>query len=380
LGANTILRHAAALALALLAAVVASGEHLRTLPSHVLWDFGSFYASAQAAARGLDPYAVYPLTFVLRLPVFTIENPNLNPPIFALLFHPLTLGEPEEMFRLWRWISIAFYMACASLLLERFRDLPALGVVAWLAGLAGFWDTLLLGQIYTPLVLCMTGAYLAIERGRPLLAGVLIGLVIAIKPNFLVIPVVLALVGHKRCALTSIAVFTALWLVALVVYGFDDYRDWISLLLRDVDRRAFPTNMSIWGLASRAGLPVAGLICAAMLLAGLALWALLRRPDARTAVVFAPFASLIASPLAWVQYSMFIAPVVLAYARQPLVIAGALLFMTPVPLVIGHMNGSLIQQLLAGSAYNWALLLCFSGVVIAERQRRSAVIAKVAAV
>src|SRR4026209_340810 len=47
-------------------------------PQPPLGDFGSFYASGQAAAAGLDPYLVYPLTMNGAV--------NLNAPPALLLF------------------------------------------------------------------------------------------------------------------------------------------------------------------------------------------------------------------------------------------------------------------------------------------------------
>ena len=73
----------------------------RRLPSGELRDFGSFVASADAAARGANPYGTHALTFHVVLPGFDAWNPNLNPPVSVLLFRPLLAGPPQQAFRWW---------------------------------------------------------------------------------------------------------------------------------------------------------------------------------------------------------------------------------------------------------------------------------------
>ncbi|MBY5635159.1 DUF2029 domain-containing protein [Rhizobium leguminosarum] len=59
------------------------------------------------------------------------------------------------------------------------------------------WDTLYLGQIYTPLVLACIIAWLRLEKGDHLVAGIMIGLLISMKPKFCGLPVLLFLAGHR---------------------------------------------------------------------------------------------------------------------------------------------------------------------------------------
>src|SRR5688572_12031820 len=146
--------------LAILAILVIISEYQRTRPGAWLWDFGSFVESGRAAREGLNPYGVYPLTFRVVLPGFEAWNPNLNPPVSALLFQFFGLAEPHLMFRVWYWISLVLYAATVALLCLRFRDAPRLVLAIWALALAGFWDTLLLGQIYVPLVLVGVAGWL----------------------------------------------------------------------------------------------------------------------------------------------------------------------------------------------------------------------------
>src|SRR3954468_2306604 len=94
-------RWAANLVVLVLAFLAIGSEFPRIASGDGLWDFGSFVASGQAAAEGLNPYGVYPLTLHVELPGFESWNPNLNPPISALLFRAFDLAEPHLTFHTW---------------------------------------------------------------------------------------------------------------------------------------------------------------------------------------------------------------------------------------------------------------------------------------
>jgi hypothetical protein len=358
------------LVLALLGAWAAAVSLPRMAPTDALWDFGSFVASGRAAAEGLNPYGVYPLTFRVEFPGFTADNPNLNPPISALLFQLFDLAEPHASFAVWRWISVAFYAATVALLMLRFgRGVERAFVGLWAIGLAGFWDTLFLGQIYLPLVFLAVAAWLLLERGRDVAAGVLIGLVVAMKPNFLVWPALLFLAGRPRPALAAGAVAAAVSAVPLAVYGWEVYRQWLELVASDRDRAFFLTNGSFSGLSSRLGAPALGPILSLALLLALAAWAYIRKPDVVRAGSFGLLASLLASPLGWIQYTLFLAPVLLAHRRNPAVQLVAAALLVPVPFVIAQFGKEAWTQATVGSVYGWALVLCLAALVFEEVRR-----------
>jgi len=362
------IRSIAHLAIAVLSAWVIWSEFPRVVSDHGLWDFGSFVASGRAAREGLNPYGIYPLTLHVVLPGFDAYNPNLNPPISALLFQLFDVADPEVSLRVWWWISVACYVATVLLLLRRYARSAVEGLVMglWAFALAGFWDTLFLGQIYLPLVLAAVGAWLLIERDRDLAAGVLIGLVVAIKPNFLVWPALLFLSGRRLPALTAVGVAGLISAIPLLVFGTEIYRQWFELIASDRERAFFLTNGSFAGLAARAGAPWLGPVLSLGLLAGLAAWAFWRRPSARSAGSMGLLASLLASPLGWIHYTLFLLPVFLAHWHRPAIRVAALLLIIPVPFIIEQFTRPAWVHLTLGSVYGWALVLCLVALAAAE--------------
>lgn len=350
-------------ALALLSLVIIATELQRVLPAQELRDFGTFFASAKAAAEGLNPYGIYPLTYHAVIPGYEGWNENLNPPISALLFQPFTLLDPDTSFRVWRGISLATYLAAVGLLLWRYaRGFEAILLLPLCLGLAGVWDTLLLGQIYTPLVLCAVSAWLLLERDRFIWAGLLIGILIAMKPNFLVWPVLLFLSGHHRPALVSGAAAGLISLVPVIVFGPEVYQQWLDVIVPDGDGKAFPTNVSFVGLAARAGVPMFGLYLSIGLLLALAAWAVWRRPEPMRASEMALLAAVLASPLGWIHYTLFFIPVLLSRRMQPAIWITLLVLIIPPSVIIEQTAQSPAMQLTISSAYAWASILCLIAV------------------
>jgi hypothetical protein len=346
-------------------------EFPRIIHEPGLWDFGSFVASGRAASEGLNPYGIYPLTLRVELPGFESWNPNLNPPISALLFQAFDVADPYVTYQVWRWISVAVYAAAILLLVSRVGNrVEALVIAVWAFALAGLWDTLFLGQIYLPLVLVGVAAWLLLERGAGLWAGILIGIVVAMKPNFLVWPVLLLLSGQHRSALAAFVTAGAISLIPLVIYGPDVYRQWIELVAADGDRALFLTNGSFAGLAARAGIPSFGLVLGFLLLLGLAAWAWWRRPHVLTVSAMALLASILASPLGWIHYTLFLLPVIAMHWNRMLMRVVALLLIVPVPFIIDQLGKPAWLQLTIGSVYGWALVLCLV-ILIADEWHRT---------
>lgn len=344
------------------------GEWHRVVPPHGLWDSGAFVASGRAAAEGLNPYGIYPpLTPHVVFPGFETWNPNLNPPISALLFQLFDLAPPETTFQVWNLISAACYLVVIALLAWRYAPNGWAALLAvWALALAGFWDTLYLGQIYIPLVLSTVGAWLLLERRQWVFAGVLIGVVIAMKPNFLVWPVLLFLAGYRKSSIASVLCAAVISAIPLVVYGPEIYRQWLELVVSDGERAFFLTNASLSGFGARAGIPLLGTALSGLLLLALAAWAFFKRPSVMRVSSFALLGAIMASPLGWIQYTLFLLPVMVAYWRQwPMWLVAAMLAI-PVPIVLGYFGAAPAVQLTVGSTYGWALVLCLVTLVFAS--------------
>jgi hypothetical protein len=356
------------IAVCLLIAIVTGLE--RSLPSGELRDFGSFVAAGRAGAAGQNPYGIHPLTFHVVVPGFDVWNPNLNPPVSVPLFQLFDVVAPAHAFRLWWSFSLVCYLVTIALLVYQYGSRRSALLPLWALALAGVWDTLALGQIYLPLVLAGVASWILLDRGRPLVAGILMGIVVAFKPNFAVWPVLLLLSGHLRAPAGALATAAILSAVPLLAYGTTIYRQWVELIVSDEHRGAFLTNASIPGLAQRMDAGWLGGILSIVVLGGLAAWALRRRPSVLEASALGILGGIVASPIAWVHYTLFLLPIFFTVRLStPLLIAAALLTV-PVAEVLRFLDAPTWQQATAGSVYNWAVLLCLAGLIL-ERFRPS---------
>jgi len=158
--------------------------------------------------------------------------------------------------------------------------------------------------------------------------------------------------------------------IPLAVYGPEVYRQWLALVATDGDRAAFLTNASLAGLAARFGVPGLALPVSVALLAGVSVWALRRRPGAMRASEVGLLAALLASPLAWIHYTLFLAPILLSRWDRLSARLVAVMLMVPVPQILHWFGREAWLQASIGSLYNWALILCFAIVVADEIGRR----------
>jgi hypothetical protein len=350
-----------AAAVAILLGLLVSGLET-SLPRGELRDYGSFVASGRAAAQGQNPYGIHPLTYHVVMPGFDVWNPNLNPPVSVPIFQLLDTIDVQRGFRIWWSASLVCYVAAIVLLVRRYGAGSSGLLALWAFAHAGLWDTLALGQIYLPIVLVVTGSWLLLERGRAGTAGVLMGIAVAIKPNLAVWPALLILARHYRAPLAAAGTCIVLWLLPLAIYGVDVYRQWFALVLSDRTRGAFLTNTSLSGLAERLSGRSAGLVLGAALLAALGAWAYRRQPPPLVASALGITGGILASPIAWIHYTLFLLPVFFSTRRTPAFAISALLLVVPVSMLLRLTDAPLWQQVTAGSVYNWAVVLCLAAL------------------
>jgi hypothetical protein len=284
-------------------------------------DLGSFLGSAAALAAGRDPYGAD----YLAMGGF---GPNLNPPISLLLFAPLAGADPSSAFRVVLLLNVAMLGLLLALLWRAERRLEPL---VWAAGAAAVDYALRLGQVYVLLALAGAGAWLLLRARRDLAAGVLLGALIAFKPNLAVWPLLLFAAGHRRPALWASATAGALWSVPLAAWGPAVYVRWLAAVAEwtNPGQLANTYNGGLSGVLVFFGLEgLAGPLGAALVLAT-AFWAWRQRPDPETAAGVGITVALLAAPLAWVGYTLLLFPFFVARAWNGRLRTAAVLLAMP---------------------------------------------------
>jgi hypothetical protein len=215
-------------------------------------------------------------------------------------------------------------------------------------------------------VAAAVGAWLHLERGRPVPAGLLIGLVVAFRPNLVPWPIVLALSGAWPVATTSLATAGLISLIPVMVYGPGIYHSWVTALV-SLNWPFLPDNTSLLGVASRLGVPGAGTLLGGMLLGGIAIWAWRTRPPATRVTAVALVGALLASPTAWLPYTLLLLPLFFAYPKQPILRVAAVLLVVPGDVVWILADRTPLDLLIFGSRGLVALALVLAAAAVPER-------------
>lgn len=334
-----------------------------------LLDWGSFIASGRAARDGLDPYGVYDLTF--RVGPRAIPAPNLNPPVSIYPFEWVAPFDPRLTYHLWYVATLAM-MGLAFLLLWRAYPRERTVTAFWAFALAGLWHTLELGQVYGPLVLAATVAWLRLRTRDDWLAGIALGFMAALKPQFLAWPALLLLARNWRAGGAAALTFALLWSVPLALEGGAIYRQWLAVTPPVGEANTLAGNSSLLAVGGRLGFAELALALAVLAGLALALLAALRRPGrlelSAAALVFA----LLAGPITWPGYTLVLVPVLFWAGWRTVLPAVVLLAFPYEAVILLETSGAASVRFVAGSVYFFGILLLLAILLAAARDWRLA--------
>jgi len=282
------------------------------LSSKELGDFGSFVAAGIKFNQGSNPYdSDSPLIFEVDFPLVNAggKMPNLNPPVSLLLFAPLANADPMSALNVWRIASFAIFLAALFLLAREYKPRPL--QLLWGFALAGLWHTIGLGQIYAPLLLLTTLAWLSYRHNKNMAAGIFLGLLVSIKPNFILWILLLALRREWKTVFAATLVMLACAALPLTQTSPQVYLQWLEASQVDGRALTMPGNSSLIALASRMNLPALG-IALSLALAAATAWTVYRARDGQSAPdgvsAAGIFLSLLVSPIAWAGYTILALP------------------------------------------------------------------------
>jgi alpha-1,2-mannosyltransferase len=338
------MRYAALIGLVLIAAFNLTGLLAWTSRG----DLATFAAAGAAWTEGSNPYAI------------PGRDQNLLTPLWLPALGLLAHADLAETARLWRLASGVLYLMATAILLRRSAYPSSPLRLAWILAFAGLWYTLLFAQIYVVILWLVALAWLTLDRGRDVLAGLCIGLLIALKPNFALWPVLLFVAGHRRVSAIALGAGIGLSAVPLVAYGPGVYVDWLRALAANATLAYFPLNASVFGVAARLGVSWLSWPLAVGMVLSVAwiLWCSRPRPLETSAVALT--VTLLISPLAWVGYSVALLPALLWRPWTRLLALAAGLFVVPLPAVMVGFGAPATVQLTIGSLYCYALVMALA--------------------
>lgn len=318
--------------------------------------FGSFWASGDAIAHGQNPYLLFPETFVpKKLPVHVAEI-NMNPPALLPFFQIFALLELWKAASVWAVISAALYILPVLALIRQISaDMDR--QIAWLFLMPCAMNALSIGQIYNLMFALSACAWIALKKDRPILAGILIGFLAAMKPPFILWPAYLFLARHFRIALVAGVVAVLLSLLPVILYGPNIYAEWLAAVASDKHAMIFPHEVSLNGFFLRAGFQPVGVVLSGMLLLASSISVWIKRPDVFSTAAIALTVALLCSPLAWIDYVLVLIPVFIASPWDRKMTGVAVLLLVPPEIAKIAIGGSAWMLTLCGMIFLLPILI-----------------------
>jgi hypothetical protein len=342
-----------------------------------LWDLGLFILASRAASLDLNPYVPRPeLMDGWKTTLEFTTVPSVNPPHSVLMFQPAAWVDPLVQAQVVYATSIAAYLALVVLLAVVYRDNLSPSRIAWMLALAAFWQILAVFNVYTYVALIAGIAWVLATKGRWTLAGIALGILAAIKMNFLTLPALLFLAGYRKVAAVSLVPFAAIWALPVIAYGPDVYLQWLAVI-----PPSFPASPDYWinmnnaslvAQFGRMGLPQAGMPLSVLLLGCLAAWVWATRPRPTEVMPLGLVAGVLAAPLGYLAYFLCLLPVFISRRRwSPLLTVAAFLMLIPHQFIWKWAGMGPLEMAAAGSVYFFAYVLVAVDLVKEQLASRS---------
>jgi alpha-1,2-mannosyltransferase len=295
-------------------------------------DFDTFWRSADALWNGGDVYEAGGRVY------------NLDPPFWVVLFSPLGLLEPMFAYRVFVLITLLTslgYLAWTASELRLRAGWAVVGVAMLLLS-TPLQTTISIGQIYPFLALGLVATWVADRHEKPVIAGLALGLVIAIKPSLAPVVFWPLLRRQWRTLGAALGAGAATTLVGAVVAGPGATLEWINLLASmGLDgtwyNASLPGAASLLFMENKYAVPLATLPWAVTAARGLGILLLFLtawkvRWDRELGLWALVAASLLASPVAWYDYLLLLGPGILVLlARGRVALALVLLALQAIP-------------------------------------------------
>ena len=295
-----------------------------------------------------------------------VPSPNLNPPLSLFFFIPLSKLDPTKAISGWR-ITTALLFGAGIFTLASFYPTSLTPVrILWALSLTGFWQILALGQIYAPLLILAIGTYILAERGYPRLAGLALGILVALKPNFVFWLLLLGVGGHLTTAITALLVGLALSVLPALIFGIELYQQWlIGLSNYPAIGLLIAGNTSFQSLTAHFGSALTGTILSLLFAGGSLYLAYSHKLSTNRINTLGILGSLLISPFSWSGYTILTLPIFFSRSRwlwQHKLSAALLSF--PYVLILFFFQKSLLHSVLFGWLYGWGLVLIVSELIL----------------
>jgi hypothetical protein len=199
-------------------------------------DFIGYYVTGRTMVRGEATTRIYESPWFQRQTVYAgiDDEPatiGYNPPPTALMLLPLGWLDPEPAHIVWLAANVAMSLALL-VVLARATGLPfAGGLVLLLASTLAYRNNLTFGQMYIMLTLLVATALVLRDAGFRLSAGILLGIVTALKIFPAPLCIYFAWRREWRTVAGCLAGFVLVFAMSIFLLGWETHFDWATAML-----------------------------------------------------------------------------------------------------------------------------------------------------
>jgi alpha-1,2-mannosyltransferase len=304
---------------------------IQSIQGNQLSNFGTLWASGNAANHGLNPFAAYPESWRTS----QSQDLNLNPPFTLPLLQALSLFPLHPFFRTWTVFSGILLSFAGWLLFKRTLH-P--WQFFWLFVSAPVIATFISGQIYfLPFLFCAIAVY-SYPRNE-WLAAIFTGLAIGMRPSMVIWLLLLFVSGHIKLAVRSTIAIAVAYAIPLAIYGPKIYRQWLGGVAENKhwistnSRWVEFENVAFIPMANRYGFKAAGIFAAVALAIFVFWWGYRNKPDFGSASIVGICAAILCAPVGWFEYFLFAMPFFVVRRWSPIQKVAAVLLVLPYSLV-----------------------------------------------
>ena len=208
----------------------------------------------------IDPYLPVDILaerYIVGTSATLLSHPTPHPPTLGLLLLPWGWVDYRTAAALWLGIELACLFVSVHLLARlsgaRLSGIAQAGIGFALLIWHPVWMELAWGQLMLPIVALVAGAWLALSEERHVLAGVLLGVTLWLKP--VALPLLLLCLMRKDWRALGAAIVTAAtgYLAVALWVGFGVFARYFTTVLPEVNAiyRASWGNISVTSLAWR---------------------------------------------------------------------------------------------------------------------------------
>jgi hypothetical protein len=290
---------------------------------------GSFWTAGHLANLGANPYADGPFIPRVGSGATTVLDRNLNPPAWLPVCQILALFPLPALARAWVVGSAVLFSIGAVWIVKRSpAKVPVWRIAAMLLSVATL-DTIFLVQMYAVIFLLAAAGWLALKARKDIAAGVAIGALVALKPNFGLWPLYLLIAGRTSVSAYAALTVAVMSLLPVLLYGQGVYVEWVQAICAD-DHWVMGANVSLPAIARRLDIgPIGSMAACGIVLAGAA-WVRLCKPCSERISVVALAIAILAAPLGWGYYVLVLFPALLGGFWGPLGWLAALIELLPI--------------------------------------------------